>query len=186
MLDFVSLAVDTVTVAFRTGLVVTEAANRVSAVHESDQNWSIILQDTATVDFVRKFCKQSISYLIHALVRIASADLLSTLPSTSKPYVSAYAPNWCTVSGPSLLLQLLIESSNFQNARYKNIPIFGPYHAPHIHCEYDVTNIVKDVSTERGDMCEQIPVLLDSKPEERHNFAILLEAAVREILLKPI
>ena len=76
MLDFVSLAVDAVTVAFRTGLVVTEAANRVSAVHESDQNWSIILPDAAAVDFVRKFCEQSVSYLIHVLVRIASTDLL--------------------------------------------------------------------------------------------------------------
>lgn len=62
MHDLVSLAIDAVTVAFRTGLVVIEAANRVSAVQESDQSWSMILPDTAAVDIVRDFCEQSVGY----------------------------------------------------------------------------------------------------------------------------
>ena len=71
MLDLVSLAVDAVTVAFRTGLVVVEAANRVSAVDESDQNWSIILPDPMMVDHVREFCEQRVSYLLYSLVNMA-------------------------------------------------------------------------------------------------------------------
>ncbi|OCK75289.1 ketoacyl-synt-domain-containing protein [Lepidopterella palustris CBS 459.81] len=169
-LDLVPLAVDAVTVAFRTGIQVTDVAQRVAPLHESDQSWSIIVPGSTSFEAVHKFCEQTI------------------LPLTSRPYISAYAPNGITVSGPPKSLAQLIDSESFKDRRFKSIPIYDPYHAPHLYSQLDVTDIVGDLASDRGTaLSEQIPVFSSTGTRvEGRNFATLLEAAVGEILLQPI
>lgn len=106
---------------------------------------------------------------------------------TSRPYVSAYAPNGITVSGPPATLEQLVNSEYFKDLRFKNISIYGPYHAPHLFSKFDVTDIVGDLASSATTRSEQIPLFSSagSKAEGR-NFAALLEAAVDQILLQPI
>lgn len=168
LLDFSTLAVQAVTVAFRTGVVVNNAVKSLSTTESSDQSWSMIVPDAATAAHVRSFCEQS------------------TLPVTSQPYISASASSWCTVSGPPSSLQHLLKSNSFNNIRCKPISIFGPYHAPHIHSEYDIANIIKDISVETGDKWEHVPVLSADESIGKRNFVMVLGDAVRDVLLRPI
>ncbi len=114
---------------------------------------------------------------------------IQTLPLTSRPYVSAFAPNGVTVSGPPASLAQLA-GSNFKD-RFKSIAIYGPYHAPHLYSEFDVSEIVRDLhSTAANLQSEQRTLALLSgtgaMTENTGDFKALLKAAVSQILLLPI
>lgn len=106
---------------------------------------------------------------------------------TSTPYISAYAPNGVTVSGPPKSLAHLLESEVGKDLRSKDIPIYGPYHAPHLFTEFDISDIVGDLNSDKPQRPEVIPVLSSTgiKVDER-SFGSLLKAAVSQILLQPI
>ncbi|KAB8801877.1 hypothetical protein FH972_026699 [Carpinus fangiana] len=169
-LDIVPLAVDAVIAAFRTGMQVTEVGKRIAPSLDSDKSWSIIVPDAASTDAVHKFCEQS------------------ALPSTSKPYISAYAPSGITVSGPPQALAQLVKSDIFKDLRYKSIPIYGPYHAPHLYSEVDVRSIVGNLaSTGQTARSQKIPLFSSTGAVvEGRDFATLLKAAVEQGLLQPI
>ena len=110
------------------------------------------------------------------------------LPLTSKPYISAYAPNGITVSGPPNSLASLLNSESCKALKHKEIQIYGPYHAPHLYSQRDVSDIISDcISDKAALLSEHIPVFSStgSKAEEK-NFASLLESAVKQILIQPI
>jgi len=50
-------------VAFRTGMCVTDVANRVAPFlhNDSDQSWSIIVPGSTSFEAVHKFCDQTVS-----------------------------------------------------------------------------------------------------------------------------
>ena len=51
-----------------------------------------------------------------------------------RAYVSAVGSNVITVSGPPSTLQHLFEvTKTFRGTRRIQIPVYGPYHAPHLH-----------------------------------------------------
>ncbi|KAF7551423.1 hypothetical protein G7Z17_g5015 [Cylindrodendrum hubeiense] len=168
-LDLVPLAVDAVTVAFRIGMHVTDAAKRVAHSHDSDECWSIIVPGTSSFEAVDKFCRQT------------------TLPLTSRPYVSAYAPSGITVSGPPSSLAQFVSSESFKGLRFKNIPIYAPYHAPHLYSQSDVSEIIGDLVGDRiAARSEKRASESGSVAGEGSNFATLLDAAVGHALLQPI
>ncbi|KAM4057347.1 starter unit:ACP transacylase in aflatoxin biosynthesis domain-containing protein [Hirsutella rhossiliensis] len=171
LLELVPMAVDAVTVAFRIGMQVADVAQRVSPSHDADQSWSIIVPGAASSEAVSKFCEQS------------------ALPLTSRPYITAYAPNGITVSGPPKSLEQLVNSGDFKDLRFKSVPIFGPYHAPHLYSQFDISNIIGDLTSDRAiARAEHLPLLsgqAGAKSQAR-NFATLLEAAVGQVLLQPI
>jgi hypothetical protein len=106
---------------------------------------------------------------------------------TSKPYISAYVPNGITVSGPPKSLAHLFKSEPCKDLKQKEIPIYAPYHAPHLYSALDVTDIIGDLASHDATRPEQIPVFSSTgvKPSTR-NFGSLLENAVQQILLHPI
>ncbi|KAH8585531.1 hypothetical protein B0O99DRAFT_154018 [Bisporella sp. PMI_857] len=168
-LELIPLAIDAVVVAFRTGLRVTDAARRVEP---SDKTWSIIVPSLECIEVVHKFCEETI------------------LPLTSAPYISAYLPNGITVSGPPGSLVQLTSSGNFNNFRLKSIPIpiYGPYHAPHLYSQDDVEEIVGSLTPSSADpRPNRIPVFSGTGAKtENGNFETLLKDAVGQILLQPI
>ncbi|KJZ76404.1 hypothetical protein HIM_04133 [Hirsutella minnesotensis 3608] len=169
MLDLVPLAVDAVIAAFKVGMRVADAAARVAPLDNSDPSWSIVVPGTASADAVRSFCDQT------------------ALPLTSKPYVTAYAPNGITVSGPPASLTQLINSGDFEKLKFKSVPIYGPYHAPHLFSQLDVDNIVGGVINDSTKAhAEHVPLLTSVNKGSPRSFAKLLEAAVADILLQPI
>lgn len=108
---------------------------------------------------------------------------------TSRPYITAHAPNGITVSGPPRSLEQLVSSDDFSGLRFKNVPIFGPYHAPHLHSQLDISSIVDGLALDRTGAFEEQFLLLSGKAgaeSKARHFSTVLEAAVGEVLLQPI
>ncbi|KAF2204082.1 ketoacyl-synt-domain-containing protein [Delitschia confertaspora ATCC 74209] len=164
-LDLIPLAVDAVIMAFRTGIRVTDVAQRVDT---SDSYWSIIVPGLEAAEVaVEKFREQT------------------TLPRTSQPYISAYMPSAVTVSGSPRSLEQLTGSSAFKSLRSQSIPIYGPYHAPHLYSQDDVEEISGSLKTHSAQ--SQIPILSSTGDAiENEGFNTLLKSAIGDILLRPI
>ncbi|KAI0199062.1 hypothetical protein F4808DRAFT_471964 [Astrocystis sublimbata] len=164
-LDLVPKAVDAIIVAFRTGIHVTEVAERIAPTNSAGETWSIIVTGSTASGAVQKFCAQSI------------------LPLTSRPYISAYAPYGITVSGPPRTIAQFVDSECFKGLRYKAIPIYAPYHAPHLHTESDVIDIVGSLTHDLVQPSEQSGM---GDAVEGPSFTASLKAAIEQILLQPI
>ena len=69
-----------------------------------------------------------------------------------------------------------------------SIQIFGPYHAPHLFSQEDVEDIVRSLGPRSADAClNRVPILSSTGATvEGGNFKTLLNAAVGQILLRPI
>jgi hypothetical protein len=61
VLELLPLAVDAVKVAFRVGLVVSDAVKRIVPSYERDQSWSFIVPDRGAHDLVGSLGEQSVS-----------------------------------------------------------------------------------------------------------------------------
>ncbi|RDW64444.1 Male sterility, NAD-binding [Aspergillus mulundensis] len=170
-LDLVQRGLETIVVAFRTGLLVADMAQRMMSIRASDQSqsWSIIVSGLAAVEAVDQFCKRS------------------NPPMASRPYVSAYAPNGVTVSGSPTALADLVVADEFKDFKYKAIPIYGPYHAAHLYSQHDVHEVVSGAIATRAVGAQPCPPVSDSEPDRgREDFASSMERAVADILLHPI
>ncbi|KAF2853068.1 ketoacyl-synt-domain-containing protein [Plenodomus tracheiphilus IPT5] len=169
-LDLIPLAVDAIAVAFRVGLLVESCARQLVQPDKNDQSWSVIVPRSKVVEAIDQFYIET------------------PLPVTHRPYISASSPSTVTVSGPPLSLELLVASRLFKGFKHESIPIFGPYHAPHLYSSHDVKEIVRSVTSGRSvEFFSQLPVLSSTaSKQEGKNFTSLLEAAVAQILREPI
>ena len=87
--ELVSSAIDAIVVAFRTGICVTDVAQRVEPSNNSDQSWSIIVGGLASANAVDKFCDETVR-------------TPSVIHSTS-------TTTYCTVTNPAHLLDLALD-----------------------------------------------------------------------------
>ncbi|KAM4057312.1 starter unit:ACP transacylase in aflatoxin biosynthesis domain-containing protein [Hirsutella rhossiliensis] len=171
LLELVPLGVAAVKAAFRVGKQVADAGQRIAPRADSkDQSWSMLVAGASSEAAVRDFCEQS------------------SLPITSQPYVTAYSPSGIAVGGPPQTLAQLAGSPGFQGVRSRAVPVYGPYHAPHLYSQLDVAAIVDGLAP-AGDAHERVPLLASTSaatPARPRAFDALLEAAVAQILLQPI
>lgn len=102
-----------------------------------------------------------------------------------KPYVSAYAPSGITVSGPPDSLTKLTQSEAFGELKHTSIPIYAPYHASHLYSDMDVSHIVDGLAIQTP---KQRVSLFSGTGSSigTDDFATVLEAAVRQVILEPI
>ena len=61
------MAVDAVTVAFRTGMHVMDVAQRIEPSEASDQSWSFIIPGTASAEAVTRLCEESVRTISYML-----------------------------------------------------------------------------------------------------------------------
>lgn len=64
------------------------------------------------------------------------------ISSASRVYVSAVSVNSVAVSGPPSTLSTLF-ASGYLSAKPTSIPVYGPYHAAHLHSSADVASILR-------------------------------------------
>ena len=67
VLELLPLAVDAVTVAFRTGMQVVDVAQRIGPSDAPDQSWSIIIPGLASAEVVHRLREQSVRTLSYVL-----------------------------------------------------------------------------------------------------------------------
>lgn len=92
------------------------------------------------------------------------------------------------MSGPPSSLESLVSSPSFKGLTYKSIRINGPYHASHLYSEMDVQSVLSDSPRAKHFGCLQnLPLLSNfNSGLESQTFAMLLERAVEQTLLRPI
>ncbi|RAL03688.1 ketoacyl-synt-domain-containing protein [Aspergillus ibericus CBS 121593] len=111
-------------------------------------------------------------------------------PPTTATYISTNANAGLTLSGPPTTLQELLMSGYLPSSRTLSIPIYAPYHAPHLYGPRDIQHILgaKTLSTDFR-CCTPKFLVLSSVTGEAiaaDTFDALLEAALNEILRQPL
>lgn len=191
----VPLAVQVVLMAFRTGMHVATMAERLCPPVTKSQSWTYILPGV-TEDAARQtladFHNDTVSYPPCQVIWMAF-DLQATqkIPLASQAYVSAVSASNVAISGPPTTLKALFDRDLF-DSRQASIPVFGPYHAAHLHSTADVEKILKFDSQTVPD------VVVGTKPRSRimscttgswiaaDDTKSLLKAVVSEILNEPL
>ncbi|USP77767.1 hypothetical protein yc1106_05041 [Curvularia clavata] len=168
--ELIPLAIEAVIVSFKTGVLVQDVAWRLAPSQDLDQSWAILIEGAASASLVSNFNDEH------------------PMPSIKKPYISAYAPNAVTVSGPPDSICRLASFGVFKELTKKTIPITGPYHAGHLYSNNDLESIVPSLSERaEGERHESIPFLSTKKVGlEVRTFASLLREATAEVLLRPL
>lgn len=103
--------------------------------------------------------------------------------------MSATSSNAVTISGPSHILDHLIRSETFKRSRPVRLPIYGPYHAPHLYNDASLATILESLPGDTDSFpTPRIPILSDDHEGlcNVSTFPQLLEGILQEILLKPL
>ncbi|KAJ2893280.1 putative polyketide synthase protein [Zalerion maritima] len=174
--SLIPLAVQTVLMAFRTGSHVDAMAGRLCPSSGSSESWTTIMPGTTREE---------------AEAAISDFHNVNAIPVTSKAYISAISSGSVAISGPPSTLDALFEQEFFTH-KPRSIPVFGPYHASHIHGSSDIKKILR-----LGDP-ELQKVFTDTKPKSAviscttgSSFAetetsSLFRAVVHEMLNEPL
>ncbi|KAI0137980.1 polyketide synthase [Hypoxylon sp. NC0597] len=121
------IAIQVVLMAFRTGSHVASLAERLSPSTEKSESWTYVLPAAREAE------AKSILAEFHKSEGISLA---------AQAYVSAVSANNIAISGPPATLQSLFSKDLFES-RPTAIPVYGPYHAPHLHGLVDIRNMLR-------------------------------------------
>ncbi|EFX02617.1 polyketide synthase [Grosmannia clavigera kw1407] len=173
--SLVPVGVQAVLMAFRTGSHVAKLADRLSPATGRSESWTYIFpsqKEEETRKVLSEFCHGK------------------SLPQASQIYISAVSASSVAVSGPPPSLEAFIATG--QLGRSTSIPVYGPYHASHLHAGADVKKIL------RLEDAAVVDALFKTKPRSavmscttgtwfsETSTASLFEAAVYEILNEPL
>ncbi|TPX18780.1 uncharacterized protein E0L32_011529 [Thyridium curvatum] len=122
--DLIPVAVQSVSIAFRLGLLVVEVSHRIEP--KCSASWSLIFPglDSGSVGAALK--EFSVGY-----------------PPQSAPWISAYLPNGTAVSGPPNVISKLRQFGIFKGVRPVEIPVRVPGHAGHLFTSEDIDQILE-------------------------------------------
>ena len=67
VLELLPMAVQAVTVAFRTGMHVTDVAQRIEPSGALYQSWSIIVPGSASAEAMHRLCEESVRTISHVM-----------------------------------------------------------------------------------------------------------------------
>ncbi|KAJ4291070.1 polyketide synthase [Kalmusia sp. IMI 367209] len=170
--DLLPLAVEAVRIAFRTGTCVGAAADAIDSAKES---WSTIVAGIS-----EKFAKSAITEFHNE----------RNIPVSAQAYVSAVSVMAITVSGPpSTTKRLFEEVEAFKNNTRVSIPVYAPYHAPHLYTDADIDRILNGQSAQLLKSSRPQALIhsaADGKCHAATNTFELLQSALREILREPV
>ncbi|KAK3938759.1 hypothetical protein QBC46DRAFT_439652 [Diplogelasinospora grovesii] len=173
--DLIPLAAHTVLVAFRAGLCVSEVRDRVEAQKDSPPvAWSVLipgLDGDAAGSILKRYTQDK------------------CLPATSTAYISTFANTGVTLSGPPSTLGDLLSSKYLPSNRSLSIPIYAPYHAPHLYQTADVGRILEQtLDSEFHSYSRQFTVLSSVNGEAigAATYGELVADALNAILREPL
>ncbi|EED16360.1 polyketide synthase, putative [Talaromyces stipitatus ATCC 10500] len=178
--ELLPLAVDAVRIAFRLGTLTTTARNDLEAsLHEA---WAVVIPRDITIpteDVLDGIVKES--------------EILGR----KKPYITAYFPKTVTIQGPPSTLRLVsdwLQKTRGSSPSYfaSEIPIYAPYHAPHLYNQDSVLQILKGLEfvektndTWSFDQTKVISPTTGTFYDVSDRLDIM-KKALHDILLKPI
>jgi len=116
-----------VLMAFRTGSYVNTLAERLDPAVDQSESWTYIfpgLKADDTTKLLEQFHERT------------------STPHASRAWVSAASASSIALSAPPTTLKALV-SSGILAAKPTSIPVYGPYHASHLHSSADVDKILR-------------------------------------------
>ncbi|KAJ9400459.1 hypothetical protein DTO282F9_2646 [Paecilomyces variotii] len=171
--ELLPAAIETVILAFRTGLHASDSGRRIEESSAAAKCWSISLQGLE-------------GHVARKLLEEWSNK--KRLPPMSRPYISAYASGGVTISGPPSVLAELRNTPGLSKLRAKDIPIHAPYHSSAIFNQCDVETILSSALIDLTSRATHVPIL--STGTGRLVWAGTLRAAIQsalqDVLLRPI
>ncbi|KAF2838514.1 ketoacyl-synt-domain-containing protein [Patellaria atrata CBS 101060] len=130
--DLLPLAVETVRIAFRTGSCVAAVRDALSQNSDSRESWSTIVTGIS-----EKAAKAALAEFHEQM----------GIPESRYAYVSAVSVMALTISGPPSTTERFLQESPAVNKNHRvPIPIFAPYHAPHLFTDADIERILDSQS----------------------------------------
>ncbi|RKU45682.1 Type I Iterative Polyketide synthase (PKS) [Coniochaeta pulveracea] len=124
----VPLAVQIVLISFRAGTYVQSIAERLSpTTSDSSESWTHIYPSVKEVQ---------------ASTALAAFHDAHGYPPATRAYISATSAGSIAISGPPATLKAL-SSGGYFASQPTPIPVYGPYHAPHLHHGADVAKILR-------------------------------------------
>lgn len=162
--------------AYRTGSHVASLSERLSPPTDKSESWTYVVPGAKEAE------AKSILAEFHKSEGISQA---------SQAYVSAVSASNIAISGPPATLKSLFSKDLFES-RPTAIPVYGPYHAAHLHASADLDKVLR-LNDEAV-----TAALAESKPRSSVMSCVtgasftesdtksLLRAVVREILNEPL
>ncbi|KAF2738000.1 polyketide synthase PksA [Polyplosphaeria fusca] len=173
--ELLPLAVEAVKIAFRAGTCVGAAKDALEQTSSSKESWSTIV--TGTNENAAKSA-------------IAQFHDERNVSVSAQAYVSAVSVMAITISGPPSTTKRLFQECDALSKNTKvSIPIYAPFHAPHLFGQADIDRIL---AGETGELLKKSrPVALihsasNGKCHTATNTYELVEIALREMLLQPV
>ncbi|PKS07657.1 hypothetical protein jhhlp_006263 [Lomentospora prolificans] len=171
----IPLAIQTVLLAFRTGAYVGALAERLCPPSAQAEPWTMIFSGVGEEE---------------ASIALSNHYKSNNIPSANRAYVSAISSSSIAVSGPPATLRDVVEKRLF-SSNPLTIPVYAPYHAPHLHSAINIEKILRLNSP------EMTAVLKNAKPRsavmssngtwfEEQSTKALFEAIVWECLNEPL
>ncbi|KAL9101302.1 MAG: hypothetical protein Q9163_003414 [Psora crenata] len=172
--ELLPVAVETVLIAFRTGLRSIEVRDDIERGSETASPvWSVIVG----------------MHEDQALKELSTFSAAKGYPSSSRPYLSAINPTSVTVSGPPKTLDALLQKPPFTTLKLVRIPIHAPYHAAHLYGPSDVDAILKASNMVLFDsLATRIPFVSCStgKVVPTSDYASVIRTALQDILIEQL
>lgn len=103
--------------------------------------------------------------------------------------MSATSSNAVTISGPPHILDELIKSGSIKSNRPVRLPIYGPYHAPHLYNNSSLASILESLSQDaESSWTPRIPIISNDGRDVYQVSSVeqLLKEVLQDILLKPL
>ncbi|KXJ91143.1 melanin synthase [Microdochium bolleyi] len=170
------VAVQVVLMAFRTGNYVSSMAERLRSASNGQESWTYVLPGVKDTEA----CSSLLAF--HQAEKI---------PAATQVYISAISGSNVALSGPPATLKLLFSKISF-DSRPTSIPVYGPYHATHLHQFADIRRILRlddeitknALASSRPQSCIISSVTGVAFPQK--DTSQLLAAVTHEILNEPL
>jgi hypothetical protein len=197
LLELVTLAVEVVKIAVRLGSLVFTVGGDLEEDSEGAP-WALLLDtDIVARDDLRSLVETLVRYPWNARSSARYSDMVQDTPGRKSAFITAEFERTVTVQGPpSTIAQLrrtLVEKVVPANPNQlgRPVPIFAPYHAPHLYTEADIAGLTKalDTSIAEHEQSRPRPQILSAGDGETYSQGTrkeVLGEALADILIRPI
>lgn len=191
----VSIAVEVVLIAFRTGSHVAAVADRLGNGKGSMNSWTYVIpgaSESGTRSIIEKYNDSKVSIFRTEFCKSMLINSEKHIPSPAQAYISAITASSIAVSGPPVTLHALFDHEHVSDKTPMAIPVYGPYHASHLHAKVDFDNILRYSNP------EATKIIVSSRPRSsvmstttgacytQETIEKLLKAVVYDVLNEPL
>ncbi|KAF2031853.1 ketoacyl-synt-domain-containing protein [Setomelanomma holmii] len=173
--ELLPLATEAVRIAFRVGSCVGAAKDALEHATHTNHPWSTIVTNVSEQD---------------AKNLLAEFHDERQIPTSAHAYISAVSTMALTISGPpSTTKRLFEEVESFKKTTRVPIPVYAPYHAPHIYNQADIDRILDKDATRHFQQFSPLALIHSAtkgKCQTTTGTLDLVQVSLSEILLEPV